>query len=83
MQSADEVVDGWPNWLVDNIPTEVLAGLVSRSADSYDKLAKVISFYGTIIALLCIDYELPIRSYDSHSSGLLTSFPETVSKILY
>ncbi|XP_057496087.1 probable serine/threonine-protein kinase At1g54610 isoform X1 [Actinidia eriantha] len=39
--SADEMVDGWPKWLVDNIPTEVLAGLVPRSADSYDKLAKV------------------------------------------
>ncbi|OMO55896.1 hypothetical protein CCACVL1_26907 [Corchorus capsularis] len=38
---ADELVDGWPKWLVDNIPREVLAGLVPKSADSYDKLAKV------------------------------------------
>ncbi|XP_017972452.1 PREDICTED: probable serine/threonine-protein kinase At1g54610 [Theobroma cacao] len=38
---GDELVDGWPKWLVDNIPREVLAGLVPRSADSYDKLAKV------------------------------------------
>ncbi|XP_059624413.1 probable serine/threonine-protein kinase At1g54610 [Cornus florida] len=38
---ADELVDGWPKWLVDNIPKEVLAGLVPKSADSYDKLAKV------------------------------------------
>ncbi|KAK1587477.1 hypothetical protein Q3G72_013255 [Acer saccharum] len=37
----DELVDGWPKWLVDNIPREVLAGLVPKSADSYDKLAKV------------------------------------------
>ncbi|KDP35288.1 hypothetical protein JCGZ_09447 [Jatropha curcas] len=37
----DELVDGWPKWLVDNIPKEVLAGLVPKSADSYDKLAKV------------------------------------------
>ncbi|KAJ7945311.1 Serine/threonine-protein kinase [Quillaja saponaria] len=38
---GDELVDGWPKWLVDNIPGEVLAGLVPRSADSYDKLAKI------------------------------------------
>lgn len=38
---GDELVDGWPKWLVDNIPKEVLAGLVPKSADSYDKLAKV------------------------------------------
>ncbi|KAF2284315.1 hypothetical protein GH714_020411 [Hevea brasiliensis] len=38
---GDELVDGWPKWLVDNIPTEVLAGLVPKSADSYDKLAKI------------------------------------------
>ncbi|XVF15019.1 hypothetical protein REPUB_Repub09cG0113400 [Reevesia pubescens] len=38
---GDELVDGWPKWLVDNIPAEGLAGLVPRSADSYDKLAKV------------------------------------------
>ncbi|EEF28496.1 Cell division protein kinase 7, putative [Ricinus communis] len=38
---GDELVDGWPKWLVDNIPKEVLAGLVPKSADSYDKLAKI------------------------------------------
>ncbi|KAG6768339.1 hypothetical protein POTOM_027249 [Populus tomentosa] len=38
---GDELVDGWPKWLVDNIAREVLAGLVAKSADSYDKLAKV------------------------------------------
>ncbi|KAG4115267.1 hypothetical protein ERO13_D12G093300v2 [Gossypium hirsutum] len=37
----DQVVDGWPKWLVDNVPFEVLSGLVPKSADSYDKLAKV------------------------------------------
>nr|QYW07105.1 cyclin-dependent kinase like 6 [Dimocarpus longan] len=37
----DELVGGWPKWLVDNISGEVLAGLVPKSADSYDKLAKV------------------------------------------
>ncbi|KAK3027637.1 hypothetical protein RJ639_040244 [Escallonia herrerae] len=38
---ADELVDGWPKWLVDNIHKDVLAGLVPKSADSYDKLSKV------------------------------------------
>ncbi|XP_052191363.1 probable serine/threonine-protein kinase At1g54610 isoform X2 [Diospyros lotus] len=38
---ADEVFDGWPKWLVDNIPRDVLAGLVPKLIDSYDKLAKV------------------------------------------
>lgn len=38
---ADELVDGWPKWLVDNMPRDALAGLVPKSADSYDKLAKV------------------------------------------
>ncbi|KAJ4822204.1 hypothetical protein Tsubulata_013567 [Turnera subulata] len=38
---GDELVGGWPKWLVDNIPREVLAGLVPKSADSYDKLAKI------------------------------------------
>ncbi|KAM5577561.1 putative serine/threonine-protein kinase [Rosa sericea] len=37
----DEIVDGWPKWLVDNVPQDVLDGLVPKSADSYDKLAKV------------------------------------------
>ncbi|KAG1359065.1 putative serine/threonine-protein kinase [Cocos nucifera] len=39
--AADELVDGWPRWLTDNIPREVLAELVPKSADSYDKLDKV------------------------------------------
>nr|XP_019068996.1 probable serine/threonine-protein kinase At1g54610 [Solanum lycopersicum] len=37
----EELIDGWPKWLVDNIPREVLAGLVPKSADSYDKIDKV------------------------------------------
>ncbi|KAL7262792.1 hypothetical protein ACSBR1_001030 [Camellia fascicularis] len=37
----EEMVDGWPKWLIDNIPKEVLAGIVPRSAESYDKLDKV------------------------------------------
>ena len=37
----EELVDGWPKWLTDNIPKDVLAGRVPRSAESYDKLDKV------------------------------------------
>ncbi|PHU20192.1 putative serine/threonine-protein kinase [Capsicum chinense] len=37
----EELIDGWPKWLVDNIPRQVLAGLVPKSADSYDKIDKV------------------------------------------
>ncbi|KAL1536665.1 [pyruvate dehydrogenase (acetyl-transferring)] kinase [Salvia divinorum] len=34
-------VDGWPRWLVENVKPDALAGLVPKTADSYDKLAKV------------------------------------------
>ncbi|KAM1030304.1 hypothetical protein TB1_033515 [Malus domestica] len=37
----EEFVDGWPKWLTDNISREILAGLVPKSADSFDKLDKV------------------------------------------
>uniref|UniRef100_A0A3Q7G4W4 Protein kinase domain-containing protein n=1 Tax=Solanum lycopersicum TaxID=4081 RepID=A0A3Q7G4W4_SOLLC len=37
----DQLVDGWPKWLVDNVPKEVLVGLVPKTADSYEKLDKV------------------------------------------
>ncbi|KAJ8541483.1 hypothetical protein K7X08_002299 [Anisodus acutangulus] len=37
----EELVDGWPKWLVDNIPRKALAGLVPKCADSYDKIDKV------------------------------------------
>ncbi|KAL2498690.1 Protein kinase superfamily protein [Abeliophyllum distichum] len=39
--SVDELVDGWPKWLVDHVSKDILAGLVPMTADSYDKLAKV------------------------------------------
>ncbi|TYJ30260.1 hypothetical protein E1A91_A06G120900v1 [Gossypium mustelinum] len=39
--AGDDMVDGWPKWLIDNIPKEVLAGLVPKSAESYDKLDKI------------------------------------------
>ncbi|KAF9612217.1 hypothetical protein IFM89_038639 [Coptis chinensis] len=38
---GDELVDGWPKWLTDNIPREALVGLVPKSAESYDKLDKL------------------------------------------
>lgn len=37
----DELVDGWPHWLTDVVPRELLVGLVKKSADSYHKLNKV------------------------------------------
>ncbi|XP_034218985.1 probable serine/threonine-protein kinase At1g54610 [Prunus dulcis] len=37
----DDTVGGWPKWLVENVPEDVLSGLVPKTADSYDKLAKV------------------------------------------
>lgn len=40
-----ELADGWPKWLTDNIPREVLAGLVPKSAESYDKIDKVIKVF--------------------------------------
>lgn len=40
----EDLVGGWPKWLTDNIPRHVLAGLVPKSAESYDKLAKVCFF---------------------------------------
>lgn len=43
-----EEVDGWPKWLVDNIHTDILAGIVPRSADSYHKLAKVSIFFSLL-----------------------------------
>ncbi|XP_022155876.1 probable serine/threonine-protein kinase At1g54610, partial [Momordica charantia] len=36
-----ELVDGWPKWLTTNIPRHVLAGLVPKSVEAYDKLDKV------------------------------------------
>ncbi|XP_071728714.1 probable serine/threonine-protein kinase At1g54610 [Rutidosis leptorrhynchoides] len=38
---SDDLIGGWPKWLIDNIPSHVLANLVSKTADSYDKLAKI------------------------------------------
>ncbi|CAJ1974610.1 unnamed protein product [Sphenostylis stenocarpa] len=40
-ESKNEFVGGWPKWLLDNIPANVLAKLVPKSADSYEKLAKI------------------------------------------
>ncbi|TKY51447.1 serine/threonine-protein kinase [Spatholobus suberectus] len=35
------MVGGWPRWLVDNVPAQVLAGLVPKSAESYKMIDKV------------------------------------------
>ncbi|KAK7410853.1 hypothetical protein VNO78_02007 [Psophocarpus tetragonolobus] len=36
-----EFVAGWPNWLLHNIPTHVLANIIPKTADSYEKIAKI------------------------------------------
>lgn len=37
----EETIDGWPRWLVENVPRHVLDRLVPKSADSYEKIDKV------------------------------------------
>lgn len=37
--------DEWPKWLVENVPKEALEGLAKKTADSYDKIAKVTFMY--------------------------------------
>ncbi|KAM7266470.1 hypothetical protein ACFE04_004367 [Oxalis oulophora] len=41
MIDDDEMVDGWPKWLTDNVPREIFAGLVPKSAEAYDKIEKI------------------------------------------
>lgn len=51
MTRDDEVADGWPKWLTDNIPAQVLSGLVPKSAESFDMISKVrtiMCFFGFI-----------------------------------
>ncbi|GJN39171.1 hypothetical protein PR202_gb28272 [Eleusine coracana subsp. coracana] len=43
----DELVDGWPTWLLDNVPREALHGIVPKSADAYDKIYKARVGQGT------------------------------------
>ncbi|XP_047055686.1 probable serine/threonine-protein kinase At1g54610 [Lolium rigidum] len=38
---CEQLVDGWPTWLLDNVPREALQGIVPRSADAFDKIEKV------------------------------------------
>lgn len=40
-EKVEEVVDGWPKWLTDNIPREVLKDIVPKSSDSYIKIDKI------------------------------------------
>ncbi|KAL9668426.1 hypothetical protein QQ045_002807 [Rhodiola kirilowii] len=37
----DEILDGWPKWLTDNIPAKVLSRLVPKSAETYDMISKI------------------------------------------
>ncbi|KAH6782493.1 Protein kinase superfamily protein [Perilla frutescens var. hirtella] len=41
VQEVEVVVDGWPKWLTDNIPREVLKDIVPKSSDSYIKIDKI------------------------------------------
>lgn len=50
---GEELVDGWPKWLVENIHREALAGLVPKGADSYDKLAKVLVNFTLVLFCSC------------------------------
>ncbi|XP_027366575.1 probable serine/threonine-protein kinase At1g54610 [Abrus precatorius] len=38
---VDDMVGGWPRWFVDNVPEQVLATLVPKSAESYKMIDKV------------------------------------------
>jgi cyclin-dependent kinase 12/13 len=40
-EDREQLVDGWPTWLLDNVPREALQGIVPRSADAFDKIEKV------------------------------------------
>lgn len=40
-----EIVDGWPKWLIDNIPREVLKDIIPKSSDSYIKIDKVVLIF--------------------------------------
>lgn len=40
-QGEEDTLEGWPKWLVNNVPRRVLEGLVPKSADSYRKIDKV------------------------------------------
>ena len=61
-----ELVDGWPKWLIDNIPRDALEGLIPRSAETYDKIDKVsfsaICFWFTYAPIWRISYL--IASFD-------------------
>lgn len=48
-----ELVDGWPKWLTTNIPRHVLAGLVPKSVEAYDKLDKVVVFFSPKKSTAC------------------------------
>ncbi|XP_026395958.1 probable serine/threonine-protein kinase At1g54610 [Papaver somniferum] len=38
---TEELIDGWPKWLTDNISREALVGIIPKSAESYEKLDKI------------------------------------------
>lgn len=42
---TEEMVGGWPRWLSDNIPGEVLAKFIPKSAENYVMIEKVAGFW--------------------------------------
>lgn len=74
MKKVDEedelLVNGWPKWLVDNIPSDVLKNIVPKSADSYTKIDKVdLSFFDFSHFWLILDFLFMMKlSLDSEGA---------------
>lgn len=71
-----ELVDGLPKWLTDNVPRKILSALVVKSADSYDKLSKVLyQMYFSI----CMVGHLSLSDYRNVYNLIVTIMREGVS----
>lgn len=71
-----ELVDGLPKWLTDNVPRKILSALVVKSADSYDKLSKVLyQMYFSI----CMVGHLSLSDYWNVYNLIVTIMREGVS----
>lgn len=70
LDNSDELVDGWPKWLTDNVPKDALDGLIPKSADAYDKLDKVT----TISHFFFDNYKLIMHAYGIHTSTMIMDY---------